>query len=78
MNPNIFREYDIRGRVPDELNHETVYQLGLAFGTYYHNNGAKRIALGRDCRLSSPDLRDACLGCGDGPDTPSLFLLVSP
>jgi phosphomannomutase/phosphoglucomutase len=59
MNPNIFREYDIRGRVPDELNHETVYQLGLAFGTYYHDNGAKRIALGRDCRLSSPDLRDS-------------------
>ena len=59
MNPHIFREYDIRGRVPDELNQETVYQLGLAFGTYYHNNGAKRIALGRDCRLSSPDLRDS-------------------
>lgn len=59
MNPHIFREYDIRGKVPDELNQETVYQLGLAFGTYYHNNGAKRIALGRDCRLSSPDLRDS-------------------
>ncbi len=59
MNPYIFREYDIRGKVPDELNKETVYQLGLAFGTYYDNNGAKRIALGRDCRLSSPDLRDS-------------------
>ncbi len=59
MNPHIFREYDIRGKVPDELNQETVYQLGLAFGTYYYNNGAKKIALGRDCRLSSPDLRDS-------------------
>jgi phosphomannomutase/phosphoglucomutase len=59
MNPHIFREYDIRGKVPDELNQETVYQLGLAFGTYYYNNGAKRITLGRDCRLSSPDLRDS-------------------
>lgn len=61
MNPHIFREYDIRGKVPGELNQETVYQLGLAFGTYYHNNGAKRISLGRDCRLSSPDLRDSLL-----------------
>lgn len=59
MNPHNFREYDIRGKVPDELNQETVYQLGLAFGTYYYNNGAKRLALGRDCRLSSPDLRDS-------------------
>ena len=59
MNPYIFREYDIRGKVPEELNQETVYQLGLAFGTYYHESGAKRITLGRDCRLSSPDLRDS-------------------
>jgi phosphomannomutase/phosphoglucomutase len=62
MNPLIFREYDIRGKVPDDLNQETVYQLGLAFGTYYYNHEAKRIALGRDCRLSSPDLRDALWG----------------
>ncbi|MBW2608728.1 MAG: phosphomannomutase/phosphoglucomutase [Deltaproteobacteria bacterium] len=59
MNPVIFREYDIRGRSPDELNHDTVYGLGLAIGTYYHEQGAGRITLGRDCRLSSPDLRDA-------------------
>jgi phosphomannomutase/phosphoglucomutase len=61
MNPNIFREYDIRGRVPDELNQETVYRLGLCFGTYYHQKGVSRIALGRDCRLSSPELHDALL-----------------
>ncbi len=61
MNSNIFREYDIRGMVPDELNKESVYQLGLSFGTYYHNHGALRIALGRDCRLSSPELSEALL-----------------
>lgn len=33
MNPNIFREYDIRGRAPDELNQETIYRLGLSIGT---------------------------------------------
>jgi len=61
MNPHIFREYDIRGRVPDELNQETVHRLGRALGTYYHNQGASKITLGRDCRLSSPELRDFLL-----------------
>ena len=59
MNPNIFREYDIRGRVPDELNRETVYKLGLAFGTYFDNSGAKTVTMGRDCRLSSPEFFDS-------------------
>ena len=56
MIPHIFREYDIRGIFPDELNEDAVYRLGRAFGTYFHNNGAHRISLGRDCRLSSPHL----------------------
>jgi phosphomannomutase/phosphoglucomutase len=56
VNPNIFREYDIRGRVPEELNRETAYRLGQCFGAYYVSSGAKRISLGRDCRLSSPEL----------------------
>jgi len=57
VKPNIFREYDIRGKVPEELNRETAYRLGQCFGTYYLGFGAKRISLGRDCRLSSPELR---------------------
>ncbi|MGE5838350.1 MAG: phosphomannomutase/phosphoglucomutase [Deltaproteobacteria bacterium] len=57
MNPNIFREYDIRGKVPEELNRESAYRLGQCFGAYYLGSGAKRISLGRDCRLSSPELR---------------------
>jgi phosphomannomutase/phosphoglucomutase len=56
MNPNIFREYDIRGVAPDELNQETAYQLGLGIGSYYREKGTSRISLGHDCRLSSEDL----------------------
>jgi phosphomannomutase / phosphoglucomutase len=59
MNPSIFREYDIRGRCPDDLNGETVYVLGRSIGTYLGGKGAKRISVGRDCRLSSPGFRDA-------------------
>ncbi len=56
MKPHIFREYDIRGVVPGELNREMARELGLAMGTYYHARGARRISVGHDCRLSSPDL----------------------
>ncbi|RLB41258.1 MAG: phosphomannomutase [Deltaproteobacteria bacterium] len=63
MKAHIFREYDIRGIVPEELNEETVRQLGLAMGTYYNQKGVKRISLGRDCRLSSPSLFE---GLADG------------
>jgi len=58
MKPHMFREYDIRGTFPDEINQETAHQLGLALGTYYDAMGVARISLGRDCRLSSPDIRN--------------------
>ena len=56
MKPHIFREYDIRGIFPEELNQDTAHQLGLALGTYFQDNGVRKISVGRDCRLSSPDL----------------------
>jgi phosphomannomutase/phosphoglucomutase len=54
MNQNIFREYDIRGTVGDQLTDETVATLGRAIGTFFNRNAAKRIALGYDARESSP------------------------
>ena len=59
MKAHIFREYDIRGVVPEELNKDTVHTLGLALGTYYRQKGVRRISLGRDCRESSPMLFEA-------------------
>jgi phosphomannomutase/phosphoglucomutase len=58
MNQNIFREYDIRGIVVQDLSDETVAILGRALGTFFHRNGAKRIAIGYDARISSPRFRD--------------------
>lgn len=80
MNANIFREYDIRGRVPEELNRETAYRLGQCFGAYYRSLGAKRISLGRDCRLSSPDLRLGVMeGMTDtGMDVKDLGMVPTP
>ncbi|HXG86419.1 MAG TPA: phosphomannomutase/phosphoglucomutase [Pyrinomonadaceae bacterium] len=58
MNPNIFREYDIRGIVGEHLTDETVSILGRAIGTFFVKNNAKRIAVGYDARVSSPRFRD--------------------
>ena len=58
MNSNIFREYDIRGIVGPDLTGETVAVLGKAIGTFFRQNGARRIAIGFDARESSPRFRD--------------------
>src|SRR5512141_1283881 len=55
MNPNIFREYDIRGIVGEHLTTETVAILCKAIGTFFSQNGAERIAIGYDARASSPE-----------------------
>ena len=54
MNPNIFREYDIRGIVGEHLTETTVKTLSMAIGTFFRENGAHRIAVGYDARASSP------------------------
>jgi len=51
-----FKAYDIRGRVPDELNPDLAYRLGLAYAGLFT---PARVALGRDVRHSSADLLDA-------------------
>ena len=53
MNPNVFREYDIRGVVDKDLNEEFVFNLGRAIGTYAARHKIKNMTVGRDCRLSS-------------------------
>lgn len=55
MNPNIFREYDIRGIVGPQITADLVTVLGKAIGTFFQTNNAKRIAVGYDARESSPE-----------------------
>ncbi len=86
MNPHVFRQYDIRGHAERDFDDGFVHALGSSLGTFYAKRGLKRIAVGRDCRLSSPRLRDAlCRGLvetgrhvvdiGVGP-TPLLYFAV--
>ena len=59
MNPELFREYDIRGIAETDLADDSVETLGRGLGTYFVRRGAARVTLGRDVRLSSTRLRDA-------------------
>ena len=56
IDPTIFKAYDIRGVYPDQLDEAIARQVGRAFVAYLD---AKRIAVSRDMRLSSPALAEA-------------------
>jgi phosphomannomutase/phosphoglucomutase len=58
VNPEIFREYDIRGIVDKDLTDDEVVLIGKAFGTYLRSENRSRVTVGRDCRLSSAHYRD--------------------
>ena len=53
LNPEIFRQYDIRGIAGKDMDETDVEQLGRAIGTYLQRQGNRFIAVGRDCRESS-------------------------
>ncbi len=59
INPQIFREYDIRGVVGKDLDGEVFQTIGKAYGAYMTERGAKTVSVGRDCRVSSPELSAA-------------------
>ena len=56
IEPSIFKAYDIRGLYPGELDADVFRRIGSALVDYL---GARRIAIGRDCRLSSHELASA-------------------
>lgn len=53
-----FKAYDIRGRVPDELNEELAYRIGRAYVDIFK---AKKVAVGMDIRLTGPALKAALI-----------------
>lgn len=56
ISPSIFRAYDIRGVVGPEINANNVYALGLALGDIALEKNQKKFIVGRDGRLSSPEI----------------------
>jgi phosphomannomutase len=62
-----FKAYDLRGRIPVELNDDVAYRVARGYAQFLGTNGgALRIVVGRDIRLSSAGLADAvCRGLTD-------------
>jgi phosphomannomutase len=55
-NLNSFKAYDVRGRIPDEINDSLAYDIGRAYSAFVK---PRRVAVGYDIRLSSPQLAKA-------------------
>ena len=56
---NIFRGYDIRGKVPSELNAEGAYVIGRAYGTFLAQRRINEAVIVGDNRLTTPKLQKA-------------------
>src|SRR5881396_1229421 len=56
--PKVFKAYDVRGIYPDELDEEGAYAIGRAYVQQFE---PRRIAVGRDMRLSSPQIAAAVI-----------------
>lgn len=87
IHPHIFRAYDIRGiadspnNEPADLTPESVYIIGKATAIYLQKKyGTKNMAVGRDCRLTSPDLQKAFMKgiCEIGIEPIDIGLCASP
>ncbi len=86
LHPTVLREYDIRGTVGETLGPDDARAVGRSFGTLVRRAGGQRVAVGRDGRLSSPELAAAAVeglrasgaevvDIGLGP-TPMLYFAV--
>jgi phosphomannomutase/phosphoglucomutase len=80
INPQIFREYDIRGIAGQDLDEPAVEVLGRAMGTFFLGRGQSDVAVGRDVRLSSPGFARALLRglASTGCDVADLGVVPTP
>lgn len=83
---HIFREYDIRGIVEKDLSEDFAFLLGRAYGELASENKLNNIAVGHDCRITSPSYAQALMrgiaatglnsfSTGMGP-TPQLYYSI--
>ncbi|UCH36802.1 MAG: phosphomannomutase/phosphoglucomutase [Armatimonadota bacterium] len=76
----MFRAYDIRGKVADELTPQSTEIIGRAFGTYIGGKDGPRVAIGHDNRTSSPALHQAFINgaLSAGCEITDIGLATSP
>ncbi len=56
MNSDCFKAYDIRGRLPDQLNEDIAWRIGRAYAQFLQ---PQQVVIGHDIRTSSQSLRDS-------------------
>ena len=80
LHKSIFREYDIRGIVPDELNEDTISKIAKSIALKCHKESVDEIVIGRDGRLSGPTLLDSLQESlnKNGINTINIGLVTSP
>jgi len=79
--PGIFRQYDIRGVVGEDLTVEAAAAIGRGFAAFLAARGVQRpVAVGRDNRPSGTSLRDALVGAltGCGVDVVDIGTVPTP
>ncbi|HPF08498.1 MAG: phosphomannomutase/phosphoglucomutase [Candidatus Cloacimonetes bacterium] len=59
INPQVFRQYDIRGVVDEQINRETYFLIGKGFASYLKKKGLSTIVIGGDARHSTRSFMDA-------------------
>ena len=61
-NPQIFREYDIRGIADTDLSSDVITAIGKAYGTLLIHEKKNKVTVGHDCRLSANHVpQELCL-----------------
>lgn len=80
MNSSIFREYDIRGLFPQDLNPDTVTRIGGAFGTVLRERGLRKVAVGGDVRLHTPEIKAGFIKAvlATGIDVVDIGIITTP
>ena len=80
MNSKIFREYDIRGNYPTDINEDVAYKIGKSFGSYIKKMNKNKALIGYDNRLSSPSLASNLINgiLDTGVDVVNLGLVTTP
>lgn len=82
LEPTLFKAYDIRGIYPSAINAEVIYNIGRAYATWLKKEDpeAKKICVGRDMRLSSPELQESLIKAltESGLDVDNLGLVSTP
>ncbi|TCK17118.1 phosphomannomutase [Thiogranum longum] len=76
----IFRAYDIRGIAGESLTNEMAYEIGRAIGSEAYYRGEQTIIVGRDGRLSGPDLTDGLIRglVATGRDVKDIGMVPTP